>query len=43
MKIAFNPKAMDRLKNTVGDWKEKWMYHGDAAKPPPSARRFGQT
>ncbi|KAF3587917.1 hypothetical protein F2Q69_00030594 [Brassica cretica] len=24
---------MDRLKNNVGDWKEKWWHHGDAAKP----------
>ena len=24
---------MDRLKNNVGDWKEKWWHHGDAEKP----------
>lgn len=33
MKKAFTEKAMDRLKNTVGDWKDKWRVEGDAAKP----------
>ncbi|KAG2314386.1 hypothetical protein Bca52824_017508 [Brassica carinata] len=33
LKKAFNEKAMDRLKNTVGDWKDKWRFQGDAAKP----------
>ncbi|KAG2331731.1 hypothetical protein Bca52824_002911 [Brassica carinata] len=33
VKKAFNEKAMDRLKNTVGDWKDKWRVEGDAAKP----------
>lgn len=33
MKAAFNAKAMARLKNNVGDWKEKWMVVGDEAKP----------
>ena len=32
MKAAFNKKAMARLKNIVGDWKEKWKYLGDDAK-----------
>lgn len=32
MKKAFNNKAMLRLKNIVGDWKEKWKFFGDEAK-----------
>ena len=33
MKKAFNAKAMERLKNIVGNWKAKWRYQGGAAKP----------
>lgn len=33
MKAAFNAKAMARLKNNFGDWKEKWRVLGDKAKP----------
>ncbi|KAG2323112.1 hypothetical protein Bca52824_016325 [Brassica carinata] len=33
VKKAFNEKVMDRLKNTIGDWKDKWRFQGDAAKP----------
>ena len=32
MKAAFYKKAMARLKNIVGDWKEKWRVMGDDAK-----------
>ncbi|KAG2300993.1 hypothetical protein Bca52824_037465 [Brassica carinata] len=33
LKKPFNEKAMDHLKNTVGDWKDKWRFQGDAVKP----------
>ena len=32
MKEEFYKKAMARLKNIVGDWKEKWRVLGDDAK-----------
>ncbi|CAG7885532.1 unnamed protein product [Brassica rapa] len=28
-----NPRYINHLKNNVGDWKEKWRYHEDVAKP----------
>ena len=31
VKAAFYKKAMARLKNIVGDWKEKWRVMGDDA------------
>ncbi|KAL1219705.1 putative transposase-like protein [Cardamine amara subsp. amara] len=34
VKAQFNDKAMKRLGGTVSDWKEKWQFKGDDAKPP---------
>lgn len=33
MKDGFYEKAQERLKNIVGDWKDKWRLDGDDAKP----------
>ena len=37
----FYYKAKARLKNNVGDWKEKWWVLGDDAKPIYAAMTFG--